>query len=449
VICRPGRVAAVIAAVVLGGLGCSQPSPPCGLGLCDIRDVDCQRRIAESTGCLREAPAPNVPVTFQSRATRDQQAMLPASPEQEQAFATWSRALALLALADPDATLADYRTELASKVGGQYSPTDKSITVFTGQGDDLSSFGYVALLVHEYVHAIQDAAVDLTIFSAVHEYDRDHSLGANALIEGDATVVGDRAKAWLWGRDPESIDWSGVFETWRRNSRREALGSRAPVRLAGSFFHYPFGAPFVDAVRATNGWSAVDALYAQPPSGARQVIQGAAAAEPAGGPWEEDLGDDAVPVLPPRFQFVGADRLGAWALDQCLLRLVPPPTPDGTLATAVSSAVVLPDADPTVARLRGDVFSVFTDSDTGATVITWRLRMATPLDAGALRTTLGLSQGPDAPYADSFVFVDDRDVVFFATSLPDELPNLGDLTFMRIPPPSMPIVVTPELVGVP
>ena len=50
-------------------------------------------------------------------------------------------------------------------------------------------------------------------------------------------------------------------------------------------------------------------------------MAGFGASAPDGGVWAEDLGADAVPILDARFEYVAAERMGAWLLQAFLDRL--------------------------------------------------------------------------------------------------------------------------------
>ena len=88
---------------------------------------------------------------------------------------------------------------------------------------------------------------------------------------------------------------------------------------------------------------------------------------PGGGPWAEELDTTAVPVLDPRFTFVGADRMGAWLFEVFLGRLDPSSPYPRELAKG----------------LHADVLSIFHDQATDGVVASWRLRVP-PSSAGSV-----------------------------------------------------------------
>ena len=227
-------------------------------------------------------------------------------------------------------------------------------------GRPLDGWPFIAVLVHEYAHAIQDARFDLAPLDATHDTDLDRALGMGAVVEGDATYIGDLASAGFFGAGSDDIPWAQMFARWQDDARYQARRSPLPVTLSSLHFRYPFGTAFTKAALDAAGWTGVDGLFGSVPSGAREVMAGFGAAPPTDGPWAEDLGADSVPILGDGFVYVGADRLGAWLLEALLGR----------------HQTYGPGADELPQQLRGDVLSIFHHPETGAAVAIWRLRLA-------------------------------------------------------------------------
>jgi hypothetical protein len=340
------------------------PDPPCGLRVCDIREPDCQSMAAAAAACLRGVDPVAVPVKVVSRDEFiAQAAATPLTLEQEESFRRWNAGLAALGLAPADNTAAADNAASAAQLGGIYSFTAKEITIVDG-GQSLASAPWVGLLVHENEHAIQDARFGLAELDANHAPDLDGALAFGAVFEGEATLVEDLADAGFFGLTANDIPWPSVFERWQASARDAARSSRLPVSLAWSHFRYPFGTAFVKGALDAGGWAGVDALFPMPPESTREVEAGFGAAEPAGGPWAVDLGDDAVPVLGDGYDYVGTDRLGAWLFEVFMKRLG-----DG-YNYGTSDLPRL---------LRSDALSILQDRNTGGAVAVWRLRV--PVDA--------------------------------------------------------------------
>lgn len=391
---------------------------PCGLRACDIRDAQCQQDIAASTACLRDVPAVMVPVTVINRDDYVRDAMAtPWTPEQEQAFRTWTDGLALFGLAPKGQSTADYAGVQAAWVGAFYSHDSKSITVLD-HGYPLDSIYAVALLAHECQHAIQDARYGIEATFDSHGTTFDSAQAISAVIEGEASVVGDRALIHLFGDSPSEISWPSIFRKWQARQRTRALTSTDPVTLAYPTFSYAFGTSFLHQAITAGGWPAADGVFAAPPSGAREVMAGFQAVQPAAGTWAEDLGDAAVPVLDSRFTFQRAERMGAWVAAMLLGR-----------------APVYLDDDPE-RRITGDELSFFRDQVTDTVVAAWRLRFATTTAAEAIATTiLGVLERGGAGWEAVRVQVVDRDIILLAAASATILNDLPwDPAFRAVPP---------------
>ena len=354
---------------------------------------------AAAAACLRGVDPVVVPVTVVPREDFiAQAAATPLTPEQEESFRRWNAGLAALRLAPADNTAAADNAASAAQLGGVYSFTDKQITIVDG-GQPLASLPWVGLLVHENEHAIQDARFSLSELSAINATDLDRALAFGSVFEGEATFVEDLADAGFFGLTANDIAWPSVFERWQASARDAARASPRPVSLAWSHFRYPFGTGFVKGAFDAGGWAGVDPLFPIPPGGTREVMAGFGAAEPAGGPWAVDLGDDAVPLLGDGYDYVGTDRLGAWLFEVFLSRLG-----DG-YSYGTSDLPRL---------LHGDALSIFQDRNTGGAVTVWRLRV--PADSSSFALDSALRALPAAR-----VDLAGDDVVVVAARDPDTL----------------------------
>jgi hypothetical protein len=326
----------------------------------------------------------------------------------------WNESLALWKLAPAGLTASGAREASAGQVGAFYSNVDKTITI-VDSGYPLDSRQAVALLVHEYTHALQDAAFDLTVLERSFA-DLDRSMAGSAVIEGDASVVEDLANVGLFGDQPSDIGWGKVFDRWRVAARRRAFESAIPVTLAWVHFNYPFGTPFVHAARSSGGgWASVDSLFQAPPSGAREVLAGYGAAEPTGGPWAEDLGADTVAVLPAPLAYFDFDRMGAWIFELFVNRAIP-------------------ETKRPVVHLRGDALSIFEDGVTGGIAAVWRLRFASFEEATSLRDAFQQFATPDLGNWIAVRLLE-GDLVLIAGNGQAAIPAAGEPLIFQSPPP--------------
>jgi hypothetical protein len=349
------RGLALALAVAVAGCG---DDPWCGLEICDIRQASCQRMAGEAAACLRETQPANVSVRV---IDRDQyiaeESAAPPTAEEETAFRRWNAGMALLRLGPPDLTLSRAIAIDADNVGAYYSRAGKTITV-VDHGYPMESRGAVSLLVHEMVHALQDATVGLESLFTLHAPDRDRTMAVAAVIEGEASYLGDIASVSLFGSDPHDVPWSKVLSRWQERAHADALSSLTPARLAWAHFNYPFGTELVQGADAGGGRPAVDQLFAVPPESGRQVLAGHAAVEPDGGPWVEEVGTDALPPLQSQFVLQWGDRMGSW------------------FAWLFFARNGLTQAAEAVERMRGDRLALYWDELGGQPLVMWRMRFA-------------------------------------------------------------------------
>jgi hypothetical protein len=400
------------------------PQPPCDLHVCDIREPDCQRQVSRAAACLRgQAPA-EVPihVISQERFLADSVARGEGQVDTV-LFARWMAALGLFGLADPEVSVAESSREQAAWVAAFYYPGDRSITIID-RGRPLDSRAAITLLVHEYTHALQDLNVGLGTFRARLADDLDRLLASKAVTEGEATLIEDLAAVGLFGEPEGEVPWPAVFDNYQQRARQAALLTKLPVDQSLGHFPYPFGLPYVHAAYRSAGWQGLERLYLEPPASSAQVLAGFGTTPPANTPWAEELGAEAVPLLPPRFSLVDSDRLGAWLLEVFLDRLL--------AAAPASSELTQVRAELAgVGRaLRADRLSVLHDGDTDRTLACWRLRLATPSAAETLTRHLR-GRGPWS------VWTTGRDVALLA-SIDPEVRKLGtsDLAFGPLPEPA-------------
>jgi len=116
-------------------------------------------------------------------------------------------------------------------------------------------------LGHELLHALQDQHFNL---SSYHAATRDEFNGQRGLVEGDANFVEERYSQRCASGEWECISLPG-----------EDGGAGGDLHLGTyflSFFPYSDGPSFVDYHFERGGWEAVNAVYADPPTTAEQVI---------------------------------------------------------------------------------------------------------------------------------------------------------------------------------
>ncbi len=170
---------------------------------------------------------------------------------------------------------------LSSQVAGFYDPQDREMIVVKGKSErglwsKLTGFftrsdsAGEMLLAHELTHALQDQYFDIhDALDQISDND-DRELALKSVAEGDATLVG---YGYIHGTlDAKTI---GTLLTHLEDMPKlfDVESPNTPAALRDSLiFQYTDGTRFVGEAYKRGGWSAVNALYRNPPRSTRQVI---------------------------------------------------------------------------------------------------------------------------------------------------------------------------------
>ncbi len=176
-------------------------------------------------------------------------------------------ALHLLGALGADEHLQTLQTDgLAAQVAGLYDPATKKLYVVDGTAAQATD----STLLHEIVHALQDARYDLQReVLAPRPFDADGESAAQAVAEGDATEVQTR---YLQSQGVAGAigELGGALN---QLSEVPADQRRLPPFLQRSLeFPYIRGAAFVTTLRARGGEAAVDRAFRNPPKSTLQVL---------------------------------------------------------------------------------------------------------------------------------------------------------------------------------
>jgi hypothetical protein len=183
------------------------------------------------------------------------------------AMAATSRLFIHLGLLPAGSSLERMQLDLLSgQVVGFYDTTSKKLYL-------LSKSGGVGVLQkwtfsHEYTHALQDQvfSLDKLEIDAPDQSDRD--IARTALVEGDAMLVTD---AWMQ-HYMSLLDQLGLLgEALGDPSTGQLEGAPAILRI-GLMFPYEEGAGFAGQIYKQGGWTAVNALYDNPPNSTSQIL---------------------------------------------------------------------------------------------------------------------------------------------------------------------------------
>jgi hypothetical protein len=159
----------------------------------------------------------------------------------------------------------------AAAAGPYYDVTLRRLLVPDFIALDLQRLG----LIHEIAHAIADQRFGIRRVLRIgpdgrRQLDGDAQRARLALVEGDADLVGfelvDPKEGFLGARELQAL--GGRLRAGMKEPGRS--GSPWLAQLAG--FTHVDGFLFVARVRARQPWSAVDALWADPPASSEQVL---------------------------------------------------------------------------------------------------------------------------------------------------------------------------------
>lgn len=164
----------------------------------------------------------------------------------------------------------DFRSKKMVVVdGGEQSATSRieSAGERAGQRDYL---GYL-ILAHEFTHALQDQNFQLGNKMRSLRENTDGALALRSVAEGDATLAG-------WGYVLGRMD-VGTVQTLDSDvktfTKDYTLHPKDGSFAAYEYFNFPYvqGLRFVSEAYKRGGWSAVDALYRDPPESTAQIIE--------------------------------------------------------------------------------------------------------------------------------------------------------------------------------
>jgi hypothetical protein len=332
---------------------------------CAIQERECQERLGELAACAwggSRAPAVKPPISFLSRT--DYRQALYDSLVDSRAMVTdsdrWEDVWVRLGLASreqlSDSAMADAFSEF---VAAYYDSETRSITMIEPDSGPIEDVYASAILVHEYVHALQDAADDLDALRARQPNTSDASWALRALIEGEADLHTTRVMAAMFGLDLYSLDFESAFTSVRVGAERDAFGGPSPLLASWSVISYGYGPEWANLVWQAGGRSELRALFASPPASFHEIF----AAVHAEDARAFDPHVFAEPVIPDGSSdsVYDWDSLGPWGIH--------------LLAGGTDSALAL--------AWRGDQLAVFA-LESGYTAFRWQFELANSSRAAEL-----------------------------------------------------------------
>jgi hypothetical protein len=214
--------------------------------------------------------------------------------------------LSTIGLLEPNYDLRTlYVNLLSEQIAGYYDNETGEMFVVQGQGFQ----GPERLTYsHEYTHVLQDQNYDikngLNYSDDACEVDSERCAAIQALLEGDATLS---QTAWyqLYSTKQDKQQISDFY-----NSLKSPVYDSAPAFLKDDFvFPYDQGATFVQDIYSQGGWSAVDAVYKNPPVSTEQILH--PNLYPSDKPIPVTL-PDLTTTLGPGWREVSRNQMGEW-----------------------------------------------------------------------------------------------------------------------------------------
>jgi hypothetical protein len=279
--------------------------------------------------------------------------------------------LSTIGLLEPGFDFKGFYTELLSEqVAGYYDNDTAEMFVVQGQGFEGPEH---LTYSHEYTHVLQDQNYDikngLNYSDDTCELDSERCAAIQALIEGDASLS---EISWFQNY-ATTQDQQQIIEYY--NSMTSPVYDSAPAFLQDDFvFPYTQGSAFVQQMYDQGGWSAVDAVYQNPPVSTEQILH--PELYPSDSPIPVDL-PDQISTLGDGWREVSRNQMGEWYTYLILAR-------------AANENARLDDttAQNAAAGWGGDEYLVLHNDDTDSTAFVMKTIWDTPKDAEEFVTAL-------------------------------------------------------------
>ncbi|HTV19415.1 MAG TPA: hypothetical protein VMG12_12105 [Polyangiaceae bacterium] len=400
---RPVAVAALGALAIVGCgeerrpplLGTGRAIPGCeqfSYRSCDILTSDCQRELFGLAACLHGDSDPGAAPPVQQL---DEASAIQLIDEASDGMGMAAGVDAMTDMADMAFDEGDFLAEVrgleliglldAGLIGSPDDVVEATVSdllayylvptkevVIIDRGDPVDDADANGVLVHEFVHALQDRKHDLASFGADFAFDSDGYLARSSLIEGEASMYYYLLLFAYEGRNVQSLDFRSFFASVREFAVELTLEAGSPALTAGSIFPYTFGTTYAGQQWVVGGSAAIDALYATPPHTSWEVLGGNASTALT------PLPEPPAPI--DGYSMVTDDAAGAWV--------------------SVAMLASLPGADAfadelqeLASRWRGDRYWIYDSPDAGIATL-WSIEWASA-DAAERFAELAAALGPE------------------------------------------------------
>jgi hypothetical protein len=261
--------------------------------------------------------------------------------------------------------------ERLTEAAGLYRNTSKHIEIIE-QTEALDELTASAVLVHEVVHALQDAEHDLSSLWEQYNTSVDTFFSIMSLIEGEARMHERRAVAAMLGLDIAELDFSRSFANAREVSEDWLFEQPDLYFASQASMPYSHGSDYLYRIWQREGQTGVRARFDDPPLSTSELLSPlwAEAQDFAGVAFAEPTvpeGEDAVPSY--------WTSMGAWPLYLFL---------HARINEAEARRLAL--------AWRGDQLTAF-GLGTGQTAARWRLELSDESAASRIASLLQATPG--------------------------------------------------------
>lgn len=289
--------AALVAMLVAGLLVTAAPAASASSGTWDPRIEDLAEQVEQLRGLDFKHAVPVEVLSskvFDKRYSSNSKKLSAKERGEWERSETTLRALGLLEAGLDPKELGDTYGE---NVLGFYDPRTERIVV---RGNKLSDPATRAVLAHELTHVLQDQYFNLDKINRAAA--KEDSGVVDALVEGDATRIGDAYEAKMTDAERKEVD----AKNGTGNGNATPLPPIFEVTIAGS---YELGSVMVSILEAAGGQKAIDAALSDPPLEDIVLIDPTALLDPP--KWTEVA---APTVGAGETQLGKSFPLGAWGL---------------------------------------------------------------------------------------------------------------------------------------
>jgi hypothetical protein len=344
------------------------PLPECpehDLSACDTRNTECQAKLLSLAGCLYAVDElPRVPIRVVSEETllEELDAGAQIDPEAEAVLPFAERALVQLKLAQPGDLMGGGNASLVERIDGVYMDAEQGISV-VDRGAPKNDADANALLLHELLHAVQDAEYGLDEWREGFPGTEDAQLALRAVTEGQATFYQFRALLAMTGRDVDRIDWERSLDNFESDVLSEAYSDPSPYLASIVTFPYAYGARLAYRSWLAYGPRFHARQFAEPPLSTYRIVGDIEATTENFGEltFEEPIGAESS-----EHELVQSTALGAF-LSELHLR---------------SSGITAESAHVLAGQWRGDRLFLYSGPD-GQAAWLWEVTLASAADGEA------------------------------------------------------------------